>query len=215
MSIEAMSWAEAHFSGADLGDARRTKRLVEVMARMAEAPDESIPARMGTVAGAKAADRLFATGAVTHASVMAPHRRLCLAEAAQHPVVLMVHDDTLLDFSGHPSLSGTGQIGNGHGTGAIAHSCLAVLPSGEVLGLVHQAIWARPPKDTPDAPSESRVWSDTVRSVGSAPEGVTFISVGDRGSDVFDHLVTARAAGWDVVVRAYHDRRMAPTASSP
>lgn len=213
MSIEAMSWAEAHFSGADLGadlgDARRTKRLVEVMARMAEAPDESIPARMGTVAGAKAAYRLFATGAVTHASVMAPHRRLCLADAAQHPVVLMVHDDTLLDFSGHRSLSGTGRIGNGHGTGLIAHSCLAVLPNGEVLGLVHQAIWARPPKGTPDVPSESRVWSDTVMSVGAAPEGGTFISVGDRGSDVFDHLVTARAAGWDVVVRAYHDRRMA------
>lgn len=218
MSIEAMSWAEAHFSGADLGDARPTKRLVAVMARMAEAPDESIPTRMGTVAGAKAAYRLFATGAVTHvfatgavthASVMAPHRRLCLAEAAHHPVVLMVHDDTLLDLSGHPSLPETGRLGNGHGTGFIAHSGLAGLPNREVLGLVHQAIWARPPKDTPDVPSESRVWSDTVTSVGSAPEEGTFLSVGDRGADVFDHLVTARAAGWEVVVRAYHDRRMA------
>lgn len=128
LSIEAMSWAAAHFSGADLGDARRTKRLVEVMARM------------GTVAAAKAAYRLFATGAVTHASVMDPHRRLCLAEAAPHPVLLMVHDDTFLDVSGHPSLSGTGRIGHGHGTGFIAHSGLAVLPSGAVLGLVHQAI---------------------------------------------------------------------------
>lgn len=210
---EAMVWAEAHFSDADLGDVRRTRRLVEVMGRMAEAPESSLPARMGTVAGAKAAYRLFDTGAVTHAAVIHPHRRLCLAEAARHPVVLIIHDDTLLDFSGHRALSGTGPIGNGHGTGFMAHSGLAVLPSGEILGLAHQAIWARPSPNTPAqgtpaAPSASRVWSDTVTAVGPAPDGTRFVSVGDRGSDVFDHLATARALGWEVVVRAYQDRRM-------
>lgn len=58
-------------------------------------------------------------------------------------------------------------------------------------------------------PSESLVWSDTVTSGGSAPQGATLISVGDRGSDVFAPLLTARAAGWDGGVRAAHDRRMA------
>lgn len=100
------------------------------MASLAEAPDESLPMGMGSVAGAKAAYRLFSTGAVTPEAVMAPHRRLCLSEAARHPVVLRVHDDTLLDFSGHTTLSGAGRIGNGHGTGFLAHSCLARLIHG-------------------------------------------------------------------------------------
>lgn len=165
--------------------------------------------RLGSVAGAKAAYRLFSTGAVTHETVVAPHRRLCLAEAARHPVVLMVHDDTLLDFSGHAALSGAGRIGNGHGTGFLAHSCLAVLPSGESLGLVHQTIWARPASGRPQTPSESRVWADTVRAIGPTPNGTRFVSVGDRGSDLFAHLVAARDLGWDVILRGYHDRRTA------
>ncbi len=179
------------------------------MASLAEAPDESLPMGLGSVAGAKAAYRLFSTGAVTPETVMAPHRRLCLAAAARHPVVLMVHDDTILDFSGHAALSGAGRIGHGHGTGFLAHSCLAVLPSGESLGLAHQTIWARPAAGRLQAPSESRVWAEAIRAIGPAPQGTRFISVGDRGSDLFAHLVAARDLGWEVLGRGYHDRRTA------
>ena len=69
---------------------------------------------------------------------MDPHLAQCRAEAARHPMVLMVHDDTTLDFSTHRRFRGAGRIGNDHGTGFLAHSCLAVLPSGETLGLAHQ-----------------------------------------------------------------------------
>ena len=75
---------------------------------------------------------------------MDPHLAQCRAEAARHPIVLMVHDDPTLDFSTHRRLPGAGRVGDG--TGFLAHSCLAVLPSGETLGLAHQTIWARPPK---------------------------------------------------------------------
>lgn len=164
---------------------------------------------LGSVAAAKAAYRLFSTGAITHEAVTAPHHRLCRSEAARHPVVLMVHDDTILDFSGHAALSGAGRIGTGHGTGCLAHSCLAVLPSGESLGLAHQTIGARPASGRSEAPSESGVWADTVRAIGLAPDGTRFVSVGDRGSDLFAHLVAARDLGWEVLLRGYHDRRTA------
>src|SRR5512135_313878 len=216
---ESESWAEANFGGADFGDVRRTRRLVSVMAHLADAPEESLSMGLGSVAGAKAAYRLFSTGAVTHGAIVAPHHRLCLAEAARHPVVLMVHDDTddtILDFSGHTALSGAGRIGNGHGTGFMAHSCLAVLPSGVSLGLAHQTIWlahqtiwARPASGTSEAPSASGVWADTVTAIGPAPDGTRFVSVGDRGSDLFAHIVAARDRGGDVILRGYHDRRTA------
>jgi len=146
MLDEAHYWAATQFGAAELGDVRRTGRLVSTMAAIARAPDESLPRQLGSLAGAKAAYRLFDCGAVTREAVMDPHLAQCRAEAARHPIVLMVHDDTTLDFSTHRRLQDAGRVGDDHGTGFLAHSCLAVLPSGETLGLAHQTIWARPPK---------------------------------------------------------------------
>src|SRR5690242_13983966 len=171
MADEAYRWAERHFGAAALGDSRRTDRLVSTMAAIARAPDESLPRQLGSAAGAKAAYRLFDCGAVTREAVMDPHLAQCRAEAARHPVVLMVHDDTTLDFSTHRRLRGAGRVGDDRGTGFLAHSCLAVLPSGETLGLAHQTIWARPPKGVVRQTRESAGWAYTVATIGRPPAG--------------------------------------------
>src|SRR3954467_14482094 len=92
MLDEAYHWAETQFGAADLGERRRTGRLVSTMAAIARAPDESLPRQLGSIAGAKAAYRLCDCGAVTREAVMDLHRAQCRAAAARHPVVLMVHD---------------------------------------------------------------------------------------------------------------------------
>ena len=158
MLDEAHHWAETQFGAAELGDARRTGRLVSTMAAIARTPDESLPRQLGSIGDTKAAYRLFDCGAVTREAVMDPHLAQCRAAAARHPVVLMVHDDTTLDFSTHRGLQGAGRIGDDHGTGFLAHSCLAVLPSGETLGLAHQTIWARPPKGVIPRPKNRDSW---------------------------------------------------------
>jgi Transposase DNA-binding len=189
MLDDTYHWAEAQFGAADPGDARRTERLVSTMAAIARAPEESLPRQLGSVAGAKAAYRLFDCGAVTREAVMGPPLAQCRAAAARHPVVLMVHDDTTLDFSGHRRL---------RGAGFLAHSCLAVLPAGEILGLVHQTIWARPPKGVARPTREAAVWADTVATIGRPPAGTRFVSVADRGADVFEHL---EASTWRACAR--------------
>src|SRR3954471_17305870 len=88
-------------------------------------------------------------------------------------------------------------------------SCLAVLPSGETLGLAHQTIWSRPPKGVRRQTRESAVWAETVAAIGRPATGSRFISVADRGADVFEHLEGVRDTGWDAVVRAAPDRRLA------
>lgn len=206
MPDDASPWAERQFGTAELGDARRTRRLVRTMAAIARAPDESLPRQLGSSAGAKAAYRLFECGAVTREAVMGPHLAPCRAAAARHPVVLMVHDDTTLDFSAPPLLQGAGRIGDDRGRGVLAHSCLAVLPAGQTLGLAHQTLWARPPKGVLRQPRESAVWADTVKTIGRPPTGTLFVSVADRGADVFEHLERVRETGWDAVVRAAQDR---------
>jgi hypothetical protein len=122
--------------------------------------------------------------------------------------VLMVHDDTTLDFSTHRRLQGAGRVGDDHGTGFLAHSCLAVLPSGETLGLAHQTIWARSPKGVTRPTRESAVWAETIATIGRPPAGSRFVSVADRSADVFEHLESVRDTGWDAVVRAAQDRRL-------
>src|SRR4051812_2322717 len=99
MLDEARHWAETQFGAADLGDARRTHRLVSIMAAIARAPDESLPRQLGSLANTKAGYRLFDCGAVTREAVMNPHVAQCHAAAARHPIVLMVHDHTILDGS--------------------------------------------------------------------------------------------------------------------
>ena len=208
MQDEAHHWAETQFGAADLGDARRTGRLVRTMAAIARAPDESLPRQLGSIGDVKAAYRLFDCGAVTREAVMDPHLAQCRAEAARHSIVLMVQDDTTLDFSTHRKLRGAGRVGDDHGTGFLAHSCLAVLPSGETLGLAHQTIWARPPKGVTRQTRESAIWAETVATIGRPSMGSRFVSVGDRGADIFEHLESVRKTGWDVVVRAAQDRRL-------
>ena len=208
MQDEAHHWAETQFGAADLGDARRTGRLVRTMAAIARAPDESLPRQLGSIGDVKAAYRLFDCGAVTREAVMDPHLAQCRAEAARHSIVLMVQDDTTLDFSTHRKLRGAGRVGDDHGTGFLAHSCLAVLPSGETLGLAHQTIWARPPKGVTRPTRESAIWAETVATIGRPSMGSRFVSVGDRGADIFEHLESVRKTGWDVVVRAAQDRRL-------
>src|SRR3954452_14492798 len=212
MLDEARHWAETQFGTAARGGARRTHRLVSIMAAIARAPDESLPRQLGSLANTKAGYRLFDCGAVTRTAVMDPHVAHCRAEAARHPIVLMVHDDvhddTILDFSPHRTLKGAGRVGNDRGTGFLAHSCLAVLPSGTTLGLAHPTIWARPPKGVTPQARESAVWAQTVETIGHPPDGTTFVSVGDRGADIFAPLESVRDAGWDAVVRAVRDRRL-------
>src|SRR3954454_14047233 len=208
MLDEARYWAETQFGTADRGHASRTHRLVSTLAATARAPDESLPRQLGSLANTKAGYRLFDCGAVTRTAVMNPHVAHCRAAAARHPIVLMVHDDTILDFSPHRTLKGAGRVGDDRGTGFLAHSCLAVLPSGATLGLAHQTIWARPPKGVTPQTRESAVWAETVETIGRPPEGTTFVSVGDRGADIFAHLESVRDAGWDAVVRAARERRL-------
>src|SRR5687767_4087427 len=67
---DAHHCAKTQFEAADLGDARRTSRLMSTMAAIARASDESLPRQLGLIGNTKAAYRLFDCGAVTREAVM-------------------------------------------------------------------------------------------------------------------------------------------------
>jgi hypothetical protein len=141
--------------------------------------------------------------------------RLAMGEAA---VVLIPHDATELDFTGHPALAGVGPIGDHRGRGLLRHNSLAVRPQGRrVPGLAFQQLWVRPPTQGP-APAhalgedESVVWLGGIRAPGAPPAGCHGADVGDRGADVYEAMVAAREVGHHFLLRLTQNRVVFTTA---
>ena len=107
-------FGEVHFGGAQLGDGRRTKRLIDSANRIVQRPDQTLPHKLQTPAALDAFYRLMNEDDVSHEAVLAPHRQRTLERCRQLPgVVLLIHDHTELDYTSIKSLSTLGQIGNG------------------------------------------------------------------------------------------------------
>lgn len=159
--------ARTHFASAVLGDARRSKRLVQLLGRIFKHPGGSLPDKLPKRADLVAFYRLMNCPTVTHRSVIQPHldhtRAAIGAAIAQGGVVLLIHDDTELDFTGHRSLQDDlGSIGDGRGRGYIGHNSLAVTEDRCVLGLAEQILHRR--RDVPkgESPKAKRDHPDRV-----------------------------------------------------
>jgi hypothetical protein len=218
-SKEAWTWSRAQWGEVELGDERRQRRAVAVGAALAEASARSLPQQLQSRAATKATYRLMDCEEVTHAALIEPHRQATrqAAQACGPEPVLFVQDGSCLDFTHRNSLEGVGRIGNDRGQGFCLHSCLALeAQSGQVLGLADQRFWARTEPARPESRTqrarrrtEADVWAESLESIGPVPEGATWVSVADRGADVYSHLCRARALGWHCLVRACQDRALA------
>src|SRR3954471_22210031 len=100
---DARTWAEANFAAADLGDKRRTRRLVDTAARLAQQPEGSLPAHFSWNP-LRAVYRLCNRPEATHDAVTAAHfagTRTLMEQAGT--TVLILHDTTELNFTSHPA----------------------------------------------------------------------------------------------------------------
>jgi hypothetical protein len=127
---------------------------------------------------------------------------------AEHPgdVVLVAHDDVLLDYS--DLQADLGPIGNGNGKGFVCHNSLAVTPDRQVLGLAHQILYCHPPRGTKrrrPGPA-GRLWRDAVAAVPAAPAGKRYVHLCDRAGDITELLDYADEHHLSYVVRSQHDR---------
>jgi hypothetical protein len=66
-------WAVETFGAAELGDLRRTDRLVQIATAIAENPSASLPESLRNWADTLAAYRFLDNEAVTHEQIMEPH----------------------------------------------------------------------------------------------------------------------------------------------
>jgi hypothetical protein len=212
--LSASEWAQTTFGDVRLGDKRRNERAVRIATLMATQSDVSLPRMMKSKADLKAAYHLLETPDVTYEGLMRPHLQQTVAQAQSHRRVLLIQDTTDVNYSHHPTTTGLGPLKNQKQHGMLLQTVLAVdSQEQQVLGIMHQEPFLRklaPEQETRaqrlKRERESGVWERSVAAIGRPPEGVEWVHVGDRGSDIFTFFETCLAYGTHFLVRVAQDR---------
>jgi hypothetical protein len=219
--MEALTeWAEFEFGQAQLGDKRRTARLVQLAGVLAEKPGSSLPEATGDRATLKAAYRFFDNDCNESVALLHSHVKRTYERMAQVPLVLATQDTTYLDFTAHPQTQGLGPLAQAYRQGLLVHSTLAFTPDRVPLGILAQKVWAREAEtfgQLPDHNSratsakESVKWLESLAATETARQAcphTRFVNIGDREADIYDVFHAPRATGVDLLVRAAWDRRV-------
>jgi hypothetical protein len=218
------TWAQNEFGFAQLGDQRRTKRLVNIATKLAAHPGGTLPQAFPDWTELKGAYRFFNQPAAHYERIIQPHLERT-RQACQEPgEYLIIEDTTDLDYSPHGAVEGLGVIGDGAGRGFELHSALAVRvecwtleqrPEGTLKGLFGQE--CRRPKPAPpgesrrerlERPRKSQWWARAFQQSGRPPAGSQWIYIADRESDIYEALDTCQQHGIDFVIRSCQDRRL-------
>lgn len=217
-----LSLAEDILGNAQLGDRRRTDRLVSTFELMRKHPGGTLPDKLSSPEDLRAFYRLCDCEDVTHAAVIDAARQYTLRRIAEHSgPVLALHDATELDYTTLTSLADDlGQIGKGTRRGYVCQNVLAVAAdSGEVFGLLDQILHHRDdvPKDESITESRERKTRESLlwlKGTEHLPADSKLVDVADQGSDSFEFLEHEVNSGRRFVLRAYKPRKVFAGANS-
>jgi hypothetical protein len=212
------TWAQDEFGEADLGDMRRTARLVQLASVLGAQPSASLPNAADDPATLKAAYRFFDNDYVRAEAMLESHVQSTTRRMQAVELVLAVQDTTYLDWTDHPNTTGLGPLAAPSHQGVLAHTTLALTPERVPLGLLQQQVWARDPevrrnqdhKQRRLDDKESQKWLSSLEAVIAARADcptTQFVSVGDREADVYDLFLRSRPPGVDLLIRAAQDRK--------
>lgn len=211
-------WAYRTFGATQLGDQRRTDRLVGMAAAWAAQPDGRLPQQASAPAALKATYRLLHSEQLTPEAILAPHAAATRELAGHQAVTLLVQDTTAFDFTAHPKTRDLSPIGDGRGRGFHLQTVLAVDPVARIpLGVLAAEFWDRRPvpqrqetsAERAKRPRESEVWGRLVARAGYPPAGDLWVHVADRGADCYGFFRAAAQTGSAVLVRLVQNRRIA------
>lgn len=210
---QTQSFGEMHLGHAQLGDQRRTKRLVKLVDQMCQRPGGTLPQKLRSPADLQAFYRLMRCDDVTHEAILDAHRQTVLKQIDERQTpVLVIHDSTEFDFTTHKSLDRLGPIGSGSRRGYIAHNSLAVDPqTREVIGLCNQVLHRRAKVSKSETNAqrrrrksrESLLW---LKATQPLPGNRQLVDVCDRGADTFEFLEHEVNSGRRFVIRSSYNR---------
>jgi hypothetical protein len=217
-----IEWARSEFSKCNFGDLRLNKRIIKLAQELLNKPNESLPLQISAWKDLKAAYRFFNSDSIDHDKIQEAHWDNVRKEAQKNSnTILFIQDTSELDYSSKRKTTGLGPIGNHNGRGIHFHSTLAVEynehnPS--VLGLAYQKVWIRENKSHRKTESrrerskrktEADCWIESLREINK-PANLTasWVSVGDRGNDLFKFIRDCKNTDWNYLIRASANRKI-------
>jgi hypothetical protein len=216
---ETDDWAVEEFGAADLGDARRTQRLIALARRLVQSPHCSFPNALNN-ADLKAAYRFFDNKHVDPENRLGAHLEQTLARMQPFPVVLVAQDTTEFNLTHLEATTGLGYTSHACLRGFFLHSELALTPEGLPLGVMGFKTWTRPLEQwgkrhqrtkLPITEKESMKWVEGLQHLCSLKEycpRTQIVGVCDREADVYELFIAERPAGVDWLVRAAWNRNV-------
>lgn len=219
VAIDTRQWAEGIFGGCDLGDERRTRRLIDYASRQARHPEQSSHAVCeGSGALKEGTFRLLRNEDVDPDAILEGGFDSTIADCDTQGDILVIEDTTTMQYW-HGVADELGEVGGIDGRasrGFLVHSALAFdLDSDHLLGLLDQQYWTRE-KKRPGAKQrkkrkyrekETFKWERCSEQVKQRmPETGRLIWVCDREADVHEYLQYKLSQGDRFVVRAAQNR---------
>jgi Transposase DNA-binding/Transposase DDE domain len=218
-------WAQMEFALAQLGDQRRTQRLVKIATRLAQNPGGTLPQAMPHWGELKAAYRFFSQPKITYEQILGPHWERTQAACREPGEFLLIEDTTQLDYSAHEAVEDLGIIGDG-GRGLCLHSTLAMKvvawdleqrPEAVVVGLLAQQCWAQKHRPKGETRSQrawrssrmSKRWAEVLQTSVGPSAGRSWTYIADREADFYEPIQRCQQRGVDFVIRACQNRRLA------
>lgn len=220
---QAKKFARGVFAHVDVGDVRRSRAVVEVVAGLARRPAGRISAALPKGSQRERAYRLVENRAVTPLALLVAAAAWCARRIARLTFAYVVVDGTSLTLADHFGTKGFGRVGtNCRGSrGLKVINALALDDKGTPIGIAWQEYWCRAvrkrrkPKrqdnlsrDTCE--KETQRWIDTIRAVVERLRGKTLLwFLVDREGDSRPLLEELGRTGQRFTVRTTYNRTLA------
>lgn len=221
-------WAREEFGATELGDVRRTRRLMLMAAAAARRPSGKVSAVFDRSADREGAYDFLESPHVQPNALAASVFNATVGRAHGADCVYVVVDGSALSLTDENGAKGFGPVGspNCPVSGLKVMNALAVARDGVPLGLIDQIFWNRPPtesmseyervkrnRERPFEDKETRYFVEAAKNAMSRlePEGIRAWVVIDREADDRNILLGLYEAGCLFTIRGRWDRRLWPS----
>jgi hypothetical protein len=213
--------AVSEFSGAELGDPRRTRRLLSIVRRIEQSPSATFPRAMSSTSELEALYRFTTNMKFSADSILKPHFSASIDRARAHEEVLVLHDSSDVLYGGETRREGLGRASAANNQGFLLHASLLCSADGlrtpfgvGALETISRAGKPFRPKkrrrtEIHDPNRESLRWGRAVEIVESRLQRPrSAIHVMDAAGDMFDLLQQLIESDIRFVIRASYPNRV-------
>ena len=216
---DSSRWAQRTFGGTELGDVRRTARLVRMARRAVRRPSGKVTEVFGRGAERQAAYDLLESDCADADAFTAALTRSTAHACSHHERVLVVLDGTSLTLTDRRQSKGLGRIGtfSANASGLKLINAIALTTAGEPIGVADQRWWTREERaprghyrsaDT----RESVHWRDAVTNIGAvagklAPDTKLHF-LADREADASLLIWKLLELGHEFTIRSNSNRKV-------